>query len=504
MVLRSGGFAEQERTISRAKGKRFMNGTFVIRWLRWLAAGMLVVLMPGPLWAAESVWEVLPYRVRVVAAVESGPAWPSDIGFQLTQSLVARCEALIGALWEIQASEVPPALARKMIADWDRLTPADLPASWQDGEKVLFLAVRAQGQAYRVQAREWDIRTQLFGTTVSAELYQPSKLADVALNMLVASFCPLARIDRPKEGRAVLRPRGLALPQGPSTPEWIRPGTVFRPVLRKNDRAGNPLYLKPVPWTYLVVEHLGQDGLECRIYAGWAGALAERRRGRIEMLGLAVIPPQSPTVLTLADRTAPEQPLVGYEALAFPPGERQGRSLGRTNLRGEILVPPAPYGLQVVVVASGGTPVARLPIVPGVESRLQALLPRDTPRLVAEGFVRGFQETLLDMVAQREILLTRLHRRLEQGQAQEAADLLEQLEALQRQHNVLAQQLTEQEKTLTTTDPTLRPKIEALWTQARQLLAEHMDQRLLRELASQVLRAKAAPGPPDREKVLKP
>jgi len=459
------------------------------------AVGLFLGGLAGPLPAAESVWEVLPYRVRLVAAVAPAADWPADMGHSLTQSLAARCASLIGPLWEIQTEHPPPDLARKMIADLDQLQGADIPADWQEGDKVLFVAVRPKGQGYQVQAREWDVRTQWFGSSVSMDLAQPAKLAQTALNAATSAFCPLARIDRPKEGRAVLRPRGLSLPRPPGGPQWIQPGVLFRPVVRKNDREGHPLSIKPIPWTYLLVQQVRQEGVDCRIYSGFSGAISERRRGRIEMLALAVRPPQKATVLCLADRNTPDQPLAGYEVWAHTPGQRQVVSLGRSNLRGEVFVPPSPQGLQVLIIASGGTPLARAPVVPGLETRLQVLLPRDAPRLAAEGFVRGMEEALVDWVGQREIFLARFQRRLQQGRTEEAAQWLDQLEDLRRQREWLAQQLSEQEKIITSPDPELRSKIQTLWTRARQLLAQHADDRILRDLASQLLQAKTSPQP---------
>ncbi|HOM15709.1 MAG TPA: hypothetical protein PLQ00_00165 [Thermoguttaceae bacterium] len=464
-------------------------------WLSWSV---------GPADAAESVWELLPYRVRIAAAVEPGPTWPADLEKTLTQYLADRCDSLIGALWEVQADQPPPALARKMLADLEGLHEADVPAAWQEGDKVLLAAVRAKGQGWQVQAREWDVRTRRFGATVSVDLQQPAKLGQTTLNAMIAAFCPLARIDHPKEGRALLRPRGMALPCRPGAPEWIRPGLVFRPVVRKNDREGKPLSIKLAPWTYLAVERVQPQGLDCKIYTGFSGAISERRRGRIEMLGLAAAPLQRPTVLCLADRNAPDQPLAGYEVWAYAPGRRQPVLLGRSNLRGELVLSPTSDGLLILVITSGGTPVARLPVAPGVESRLQVLLPRETPRIAAEAFVRGFQEALLDLVGQREILLARLQRRLEQGRTEEAAQLLDQLESLRTQRDALALDLSEKEKSISSADPAIRAKIESLWTQARQLLAQQADDRILRQMASQLLQAKAGPDRPTQPPTPKP
>lgn len=487
-------------------GVLFGKGNPPVRQTLWgRLIGLTIAVMgavgaagPADATATESVWELLPYRVRLAAAVEPGPTWPDDLQNTLAHYLADRCDSVIGALWEIRTEAPPPALARKMLADLEGLCAADIPDSWQEGDKVLLLAVRTKGQGYQVQAREWDVRTRLFGTTASVDLQQPAKLGQTALRVMISAFCPLARIDRPKEGRALLRPRGMALPRRPGAPEWIRPGLVFRPVVRKNDREGKPLSIKPVPWTYLAVEYVRPEGLDCKIYTGFSGAISERRRGRIEMLGLAVAPPPRPTVLCLADRNAPDQPLAGYEVWAYAPGRRQPVLLGRTNLQGELLLPPTAEGLLMLVITSGGTPAARAPVVPGLESRLQTLLPRESPRIAAEGFLRGFQEALLDLVGQREILVARLQRRLEQGRLDEADQLLDQLQSLRSQRDALALELSEKEKSISSPDPALRAKIESLWTQARQLLAQQADDRILRQLASQLLQAKEATNRPQQ------
>ena len=464
-----------------------------------LGMALVGLLGAGPLEGAQTIWEVSPYRVHLLVAVEPAPAWPDDLADRLARHLADQSQTYIGVLWEVEAEKAPSALARTILADLDRLQEGDLPPGWQEKDKLLFLAVRAAGETYRVQAREWDVRLRVFGPVVSEVGMQPAKLGQTALHTLIGAFCPLARIDHPKQGQALLRPRGMALPRPAGAPQWTGVGTVFRPVLRKSDRAGNPISIRPVEWTYLVVHRVAAQGLECRIYSGLSAPLAERRRGRIEMLGLALLTTQKPTLLRLADRNAPEQPLVGYEVFAYTPGQPELYCLGRTDLQGQVLVPPSPQRLWMLIIASGGTPVARLPVAPGLQENLQVLLPKDSPRLAAEGFVRGFQETLLDLVAQREILLTRIQRRLQQGQTEEAAELLQQLEALRQERDALALQLAQQEKALPSADPAVRPKIEALWTQARQLLAQHADDRILQELASQLLQAKqtpATPGPP--------
>lgn len=440
---------------------------------------------------ADSVWEVLPYRVRLVVAVEPGPDWGPETEARLARELLGRCDAVIGAVWDAEAAPAPAALARKMIADLEAVAVDDLPAECLDLDKVLLLAVRVRDGGYEAVARELDVRTRVFGSAVRRPLRQPAKLRDVCFAAAAAAFCPLARIDHPKDSAAVLRPRGAALPRRDGTPDWTAPGAVFRAVVRRNDRDGKLSGLTHVPWTFLVVERAGQAGLECRIHSGLRGPLSSRRRGRIEVLALAVVAPEGPTVLALESRAEPRRPLAGYDVLAHAPGSRTPELLGRTDLRGEITVRPGAGGLRLLVVVSGGAPLARLPLVPGLAPRLTAYVPDDDDRMEAEGFVAGVQEQLVDLVARREVLLARARNRLETGRTDEAKALLEQLEALKRTRDSLEQELTAREKANLSGDPAVRSKIEALLSDAKKLLAQHMDDRVLLELSKQLLQARA-------------
>ncbi len=447
---------------------------------------------------ADSVWEVLPYRVHLVIALERGPDWPPQADSELGHELVARCDAVIGAVWDAAASAAPPVLGRKMLGDFEAVGLGDLPAGCLEFDKVMLVAVRGSGNGFEVAARELDVRTQVFGTTVRRPLWQPAKLRDVCLAAVAGAFCPLARIDQPKENAVVLRPRGVSLPRREGTPQWIGPGTVFRPIVRKNDREGKLSNLTYIPWTYLLVERAEPAQLDCRVYSGLRGPLSSRRRGRIEYLALAVVPPGRPTVVTIQSRAEADRPLAGYDVLAHAPGSRTPIPLGRSDSRGQIEIGPAETPLRLLVVASGGVPLARLPVVPGLEPRLVARVPNDDARMRAEGFVIGLQEQLVDLVTQREILLARARSRLEGGKTAEAAGLVEQLDALKRSRDLLEQELADRQKVSLSADPAVQAKIDALFADTKKLLAQQMDDSALHELTRRLVEAKSAP-PPARE-----
>ncbi len=440
---------------------------------------------------AASVWEMLPYRVRLIVAVEPAPDWPPGIEGDLAADLLDRCGAVIGALWDTSQAPPPPALRRAMLASLDSVALEELPEECLDQDKTMLVVVRTKTGGYEVAVRELDVRSQVWSTTVTRPVWQPSKLRDASFAAVAKAFRPLARIEHPEEDLVSLRPRGGSLPTRATTPDWIPPGTVFQAVVRRNKRDGTVGAITRIPWTFLFAEEVEPARVRGRIHSGLRSPLSGRRRGRIEYLALAVVPPQEPTVLRVESRAEPRRPLPGYDVLAHAPGSRMPETVGRTDLRGQVTVEPAPIPLRLLVIVSGGRPVARLPVVPGLEPVLSAYIPADDERLAAEGFLVGVREQLIDLVTRREILLARTQSRLASGDYDEARKMVDEIEALQRQKEALRQKLNAHEKVSVSTDPAVQARIDALFKKTRELLAQHLDDAVLREISKRLLDAPA-------------
>ena len=86
--------------------------------------------------------------------------------------------------------------------------------------------------------------------------------------------------------------------------------------------------------------------------------------------------------------------------------------------------------LQLIYIKNGDTVLAKLPFVPGLAALQTAELPDDNRRLKAEGFVRGFQTEILDLVGLRNLLAARLRQQVKQGQIDAAKATLEELRRL--------------------------------------------------------------------------
>jgi hypothetical protein len=204
-------------------------------------------------------------------------------------------------------------------------------------------------------------------------------------------------------------------------------------------------------------------------------------------LAFLVKPHLDGSTLRLVNRQQLNQPLVGYEVYSRPPDEKQStRLIGRTDWRGELRIErDADEPVQVLFVRNGQQLLGKLPVVPGDQRLLVAPLRDDELRLEAEGFLLGVQDSLVDLVARREVLAARIRRAIEAGELDEAETLLGQLRQLDTQDD-FARRVQQRKQTLTTVDPQVQQKIDELFAQTRSLLGKYLSQDQVNELAQAI------------------
>ena len=169
---------------------------------------------------------------------------------------------------------------------------------------------------------------------------------------------------------------------------------------------------------------------------------------------VAVHPQTEVTIQVRTLKTGePAVPLAGLELYSKipspePPRERTAEEaqaeeqrnppefVGLTDWRGRIAIAPSAAPLRLVYVKNGGQLLARLPIVAGYHAQQVAEVPDDNPRLQAEGFIRGMNGQIMDLVAQRQILAARVRKRIAENKLDEAQELLDQIRALKTRNDV--------------------------------------------------------------------
>lgn len=462
------------------------------RTLRVVVSGCAALCLAtcGSVATAQSVWELMPYRIHAMVTVAPGPELTSRLRTDLPAAVVGRVESLVGAPWDISVVEVPPDLRRAMIAGIEDVTLDLLPKESLDVDKVMLLSVVPTADGYRVAAREFDVRTQQWGSTVSRHVFQRGKLRDVAADALFTSFAPLARIEdvSTAERRVVLRLKAGLLPMRDEQ-TLVSPGDLFRGIVRYNDREGKPLRIATIPWTFCLVDEVTSTEVRCQLHTGLRSPLSSRRRGRVEQFALGVIPPQGPSVLTLLSRSDPQQTLAGYDVYARPPDEKTGVLLGRTDRRGQITIQPTDCPLRILLVRNGNEALARLPIVPGLEPELTAVVPNDDHRLEAEGVITGLREEMVDLVTRRAVLITRTRARIKAGKFDEATELIELLRDLPDGPQ-FARTLKAQKKEIHSSDPAVQAKIDAMFADTQKLLQQYLPPEAIEQVWQELRKAK--------------
>jgi hypothetical protein len=158
---------------------------------------------------------------------------------------------------------------------------------------------------------------------------------------------------------------------------------------------------------------------------------------------------------------------------------------------GQILIPTTPELLRILYVRNGGQLLAKLPLVPGLEEEVSVSVIDDDQRLAAESAIMAAQEELVDLVTRRTVLAARISAAIEEGQVDEADELLVQLYAL-RTRDQFTQQLAQERKKLVSNDPLIQRRVDLMFQNIRKLVVEYLDPNEVDKIGDQVRAAKEA------------
>ena len=477
------------------------------RWAALMAPAVL--LLAAHLHAqSESLWEREPYRIALVVTSDGSPGLGADFAAQLKQGLLTQIETRIGAAWQIHHEETagPREVDQKTFADLQRwcargpgkLRAADLSQPTWPWDKVLFVHVnrpqtsarsgfaapQANGE-YRIEARDYDVRTQMLGAVVSQDCGQRPMLDTAAFETMLAAFAPLAEVDSVQGQDVTLRVKAAAIPLRDKQLALVQAGDLFQPIIRFNYRDGSLRRLQSLDWTYLQVEQTDTDSVACQLYTGLRSPLSGRRRGLVEQLAVLVRPPQGETQLQLVSRTDADEPLPGYAVYVQQPGQVATTRVGVTNQQGVVTVPAGEGPLQILLIKNGDEILARLPIAAGLSPSLTAAVPDDRLRLYAESVITGLQEQVIDVLSRRRVLLTQAENKLDAADREQAAKLVHELQLL-KTAEAFHSELNQFERKIFTNDPRMKQRIEKLFTDTRRVVNLHLDPKPVQELANRL------------------
>lgn len=377
-------------------------------------------------------------------------------------------------------------------------------------DKVFIVSVSNHQVPSQVEVVEFDTLMRHFGPVANVKSSSRGFLSRAVAIGLTKAFRPMVRIENAGQRSAVglVRAGGLVREKDREhSPAWIRVGDVLEPMTRKNDRNGNPIMIGALDWAYLHVDELdghNNRNVQMNFYSGRGGGLQGRKNKRTFKTALKVRPQLDATEMRLHLQRDPDFPLIGYELYQKDLSSGDMTFIGRTNWNGLLKVEPTDVPLRLLYVKNGGAILARLPIVPGLYPKVVADLSGDDIRLQAEAYIRGAQNSIIDLVAIRELFKARILLRLERGEMEKAEELLIALRDRPTSEGLygdIARKQQEFINLLGSKNANQSRKVDEMFSTTRELLQKHITPKLVQDLELDYIRAQKNGGKlPERQK----
>lgn len=374
-------------------------------------------------------------------------------------------------------------------------------------DKIFIVRLQTKVAPATVDVVELDTLMQYFSDVVHHDMVS---LNDVAISIGMAvrdAFSPVVRIDDAGKTNAkgLVRASGLAL--DPDSPIHLRVGEVLVPLVRKDDRNGQPLTLGPLDFAYLYVTEKLKHGVNMDFYSGRMTSLQGRKNNRTHRMAIKLKPRRESTMLRLHAKGQVNEPLIGYELYDKELDSTEMTFVGRTNWDGKLWVDKIDRPLRLLYVKNGGAVLARLPIIPGHHEMVVADIAGDDMRLQAEAYIRGVQNAIVDLVAIRELFKARINMRIKSGNIKEADELLETLRNEPSSEKIANDMGVKQTMFLKAIgrNANQQRKVDEMFSQTRELLSKQINPRIINELELAMIEAKkGGPGPVANEAAAAP
>ena len=391
-------------------------------------------------------------------------------------------------------------------------------------DKIYTVSLQDRGGVFELQLVEFDTNARVRVLAASRKFRNLTMLSNRIFSCLQEVFSPISRIqyNGMTDGKTAgieMRAAGLVPDINQGSPILLQKGDVLRPVVRKNDRKTHaPVYdgVIEVIWTYMFVNEVithqekslnatrsngSARGEVVSTYTMLRNPLAARRNTAQQKYGLLVRPTSNSSLLKITAMGRDDYSLQGYNVFAKSPkidihdaSDTPTIRIGQTDWRGGIEIDQDIFAgqgktkLVVIYVKNGKRVLARLPIVPGYRRVETASLPNDDYRLQFEAFFVGLQNSVLDYTIQRKVYEIRIKHHIEKNEEKEARELLVELKKVPGLED-LDEILVSKEAGLQDNpliDSTIRPQIDRMFLETRELIGEFLQGNLLLEMTKLV------------------
>lgn len=454
----------------------------------WLCGFVGLVFCSGAKAWGQASWEYSPYANQVWLVTDGSPRL-EEVVRDAKRGLPAWSESRMLYVWDLAVSEAPEKIAARVREGLEGLTAGEilsLQPKCLGGDKLFLVLLRDAGSDIEVQVCEVDCRTRNVGVAVERKVSSLPIVVPTIGELLIKSFSPTTKIETIEDVAVKTRLRAGGMIVDPQSPALVEAGQVLVPVIRRDDRNGDPMKngILPLAWTVLSVKTRLDSLLVCELTSGFRTAIPTKIGARTVRYAIVAKPQLESTHVVLRSRGR-GQLLAGYEVFSRADADSEAQLLGVTDWRGSIEIPSTNGELVVLIVKNGNQLLARLPLVPGYQAEAIATTIEDDARLEAEGFVQSFQGRIMDLVARREILASRMRKRIEEKKFEDAAKLLEEFRTLENRAD-LKKTIDIQQQAITSKDKLTQARIDKLIGNANKLNLRFLDPELGNVLAKEL------------------
>ena len=427
-------------------------------------------------------------------AVDDAARPQPGLEVRLLRSVNDRIEATLRLLWKCElTAAATPADRRQCFASseipWDKLTAEQIGV-----DKLLWLGVRTTPAGYELSSREFDVYLRRWSPLQTRFVQQESYLAEACFALLRDTFSPLAKIEviEGNDEQVNLRFKGSELPRPSGEKAFVTLGDAYLPLMRRTDRAGKLMEggIIPVAWTYLTLDELSETPL-ARVHSGNRQPFGAAKRGTVEQVAIGLRNAPGPTKVRFHARSDKTQGLGGYEVFRAGPNN-ENTKIGVTDRDGVVVIPPEEGRVSMVLLRSDGQVLAKLPVLSGAGLQ-ETPIADNVTRLQAQAESQVVREELIDLVARRAIMMSRVKSMLKNGRAADAKELMSQLDSLpspsifNRSIDNAARRIPK------STDASVQRRIDAMFSSTRDMLSKFLSTRAITDLRLEVDGALNAP-----------
>ena len=459
-----------------------------------------------PIIPVEIPPELKPYNVLVSISCARQPSLDDRFRADLLSSIESRISTWFGPGWTLtvaaDTSAAPVAPDSLHRATSQQLNERYLPG---EHDKVFLVAITQTGGRYDLAVREWDRSSQTAGHVATEQTFDRRLCADAATRLVHRVFRPLAMVTDVNEtgDQVELAIRAGEFLAGDEDALPFRVGEYLTPYYRYLDRQREVRQIQHTQWTFLRVESIERARITCSVISTFRAPISGGRR-RVELMGIAARPLFEQTNLRISPRNAPDNPLVGYrvdvmDRMPTVDDAVEDRITLATNRAGIVVIPAFPdEPLRHLLVHSGKSVLATLPLIPGLEPDLELSTPDDTARLNVEGALAVLEGDLIDIVARRAVLMARARIAAKQQKWAEADEYIRQLEALpdleRVQQQIAAIRLPAVQTARILNNRAAETRIRRMCAELEEVAAQHLDLQKLRDFQAEIAELRAAGG----------